>query len=269
MNEQREKTIKALRSLPRKISSPVEFANMALEVLPHVPPLELPRLYRSLRDRKTQATVALPPVFIKNGILAAGFDGDRFEIYGGAIDETGILYAEEAQDYAEAGWGSDLAEHVFAEIAVVYLQDPATLAIERVAFAGLTRPVSEIRGDESKPLSELFNDAISLITGDNLVLKEMIATASFYTTVLFHCARCGCPFEDSISCDGCGSRFQYDAGDILWEKESFGCALPLKLERFFDEGHYEPYFSTAPFTQRMKERTAWLKSKQGREEAED
>jgi hypothetical protein len=268
-NEQREKMVRALRSLPRKINTFVEFEAMASEILPYVPLSDLARLYRILKGRKNWTTVALPPVFVKGGILAAGFCGDQFEIYGSAIDEAEIFYGKEAEEYGEAGWGSDLIRQNYVEIAKIYLQDPATLAVERVAFAGFSRQIEEMRGDDSKPLSELCNEAIIQITGDDLFLKEMAATAGHFISTMFHCVNCGCPLADNISCDGCGAKFRYDPGDILWEKETLGCALPAKLEEFFEFGHREGFFSTAPFVYRRKEREIWLKASQEDRKAEE
>lgn len=262
----REQLIGALKKLPEEIESFSQFEKMASKVLPHVPASELKDLYRALKERRSSKTVALPPVFVKNGILAAGFDGRNFKIMGAAINEVEVLYRNEAREFADDAWGGDLKDGPFAEAAIVYLQDPATLAIEGAAYIGLNRPLKEIWADKSKWMSELFNEAIIEVTGDRLLLREMAAVTGNYVSPMFHCVNCGCPLEDNISCNGCGNKFRYDPGDIFWEKESLNCALPAVLEVFFESGHQESFFSTAPFVQRIKERDNWLEEVKREEE---
>lgn len=262
----REPLIGALKELPEEIGSFSQFEKMASKVLPHVPASELKALYRALKERRSCKTVALPPVFVKNGILAAGFDGINFRIMGAAINEDDVLYRNEAREFADAAWRGDLKDRPFAEAAVVYLQDPATLAVEGAVYIGLNRPLEEIWADKSKPMSELFNEAIIEVTGDRLLLREMAAVTGHYVSPMFHCVNCGCPLADNISCDGCKNKFRYDPGDILWEKESLGCALPAVLEAYFESGHQEGFFSIAPFLQRIKERDKWLENAKQAEE---
>lgn len=263
MDQRRKDMIEALRSLPAKIETQAEFAKMAACLLPHVPASDLPRLYRQLKDRKSSKLVALLPVFIKNEFLAAGFEGTSFTVFSDRASEgIEVLYFKEAEEYINETWDSELSDLEFGDFATIYLQDPATLAIESRVYIGLSRLWEGIASDQTKPMSEVVDDAIVLISDDELVYREIAGDGFITGRVFFHCVHCGCSINDDEACAGCGSKFTYNFRDIDWEREGMGCALPAQLERYFDSDSREPFFSIAPFVQRRREREAWMSNHQ-------
>lgn len=121
----------------------------------------------------------------------------------------------EAMKFAEDNWGGDLVLDDWVSFVEFYVQDPTDLVNDRyhtdyprtkaVLYVTLNREFGEIINDHSKPESELFDDAISQMTLDLVVGREIKGARGSYME--FNCAHCGAGLWVS-SCAGCGHQFR-------------------------------------------------------------
>jgi hypothetical protein len=223
-----------------------------MRLFPQVPS-DLDRLYVLMEEGKIMAVPstfirgAAIPVRLENGILSI------IDFYHGTK-----MHDFSARLYAEEHWGKELIEVGAQDAIKVYLQDPNTLEVSHCAYIALSRPWLEIAKDKTKPKSELINEAIVYLTGDRLVFRELISAMpeTISAPVFFQCSGCGGELADN-GCRMCKQTFAFDHRDIKWNRQSWRCAIPEKLEDFFEKDCREPFFRTSPVMSRVEERKNW------------
>jgi hypothetical protein len=121
---------------------------------------------------------------------------------------------------------------------------PRTKAVLRVT---LNCDWSEMIRDQNKPVSELFDGAISQMTLDHVIWSELKGGRG--GSVDYNCAHCGAGLLLS-SCSGCGHRFRDDHSRSGWR-----IPLSQKMVEFLREsGHV---FKVDPEVAWSKEREEW------------
>ena len=122
---------------------------------------------------------------------------------------------QQAMQFAEDSWGSDLVLDDWVSAVKIYVQDPTDLfndlyhkdqpRTKAVLYVTLKRDWSTIHQDQSRPTSELLDNIISQMTLDRMIFDELIGGRG--GGIEFSCAHCG--FGLGLSgCDGCGYRFK-------------------------------------------------------------
>ena len=163
----------------------------------------------------------------------------------------------EAMKFAEEHWGDELTLDDWVSVVEFCIQDPTDLVnnpycadyprTKTVLQLTLTRDLNAVTNDQSKPQSELFDDAISQMTLDNVVLYELIGGRGGFTE--FNCANCGAGLGLS-GCYGCGHRFRDDKMRSGWNTP-----LSRKMVEFLRENGHE--FKVDPEIAWTKERQGW------------
>lgn len=183
--------------------------------------------------------------------------GDVFSLY---------KHMDKAMKFAEDNWGDELILDDWVSVVEFYVQDPTDLVNDRyhrdyprtkaVLCVTLNRDFNEIINDHSKPESELFDEAISQMTLDHVVWRELWGGQGG-STEEYNCAHCGAGLSLS-SCTGCGHRFRDDYSRCGWNTP-----LSRKMVAFLrDNGHV---FKVDLEIAWAKERQNWERSRQAYE----
>lgn len=171
-------------------------------------------------------------------------------------------HMDKAMKFAEDNWGDELILDDWASAVEFYVQDPTDLVNDRyhtdyprtkaVLRVTLNRDLDEVMNNHSKPESELFDEAISQMTLDQVIWHELKGGRGAFTE--FNCAHCGAGLSLS-SCTGCGHRFRDDKLRCGWNTP-----LSRKMVAFLREnGHV---FKVDPEIAWTKERQPWEQSRQ-------
>ena len=147
---------------------------------------------------------------------------------------------DKAIKFAEDTWGTDLVLDDWESVIEFYIQDPTDLVnnffhvgyprTKAVLYIALNRDIYKIINDNSKPTSELFDEAISQMTLDTFSWNEIRGDRGEFTK--FNCAHCGAGLLLS-SCSGCGHNFHDDNFRCGWSTP-----LSRKMVEFLREnGH--------------------------------
>ena len=148
---------------------------------------------------------------------------------------------KEAIKFANANWGDELVVDNWVSVVEFFIQDPTDLVndtyhtdsprTKAVLGVALSRDLSSIINDRSKPTSELFDEAILHMTLDNVAWHEMKGGRGGYTE--FNCAHCGSGLSLS-SCMGCGHSFRDNQIRGGWNTP-----LSKKMVAFLQEAGHE------------------------------
>lgn len=174
-------------------------------------------------------------------------------------------HMDEAMKFAEDNWGDDLILDDWNCVVELYVQDPTDLVNDRyhrdyprtkaVLRVALSRELSKVINNHSKPASELFDEAISQMALDHIVWDELKGARSVYTQ--FNCAHCGAGLSLS-SCTGCGYRFRDDHFRCGWDTP-----LSRKMVAFLRENGHE--LKVDPEIAWAKEREDWERGQRAHE----
>lgn len=167
------------------------------------------------------------------------------------------VHMGKAMKFAEDNWGNELVLDNWNCVVNFYIQDPTDLVNDRYhtdyprtkAVLGVTlnRDLNKILNDNSKPESELFNDAVVQMAVDHFVLMELRGERGSYT--MFNCAHCGGGLSLN-RCNGCGFRFRDDHCRCGWDTP-----LSQKMVEFLQQnGHH---FTIDPKIAQEKELEQW------------
>lgn len=166
-------------------------------------------------------------------------------------------HIDKAIKFAEDNWGGELILDDWNSFVELYVQDPTDLVNYRyrkdypctkaVLRVALTRDLNELLNDESKPESELLDDAISQMTLDHLIGHELRGGRGGFTG--FNCVNCGAGLSLS-SCTGCGHRFRDDQF-----RHGGNAPLSRKMVEFLRENGHK--FGVDPEIAWTKERESW------------
>jgi hypothetical protein len=159
---------------------------------------------------------------------------------------------DKAMRFAEENWGEDLILDDWADVIEIAVEDPTDLTkngyprTKAVLYVTLSRDLNDIINDGSKPISELFDEAVSQMTLDHHVWHELKGGRGGHSS--FGCAHCG----EGLGlggCPGCGHRFRDN------QLRCGGYTLSRKMVAFLKEhGHV---FKVDPEIAWAKERQEW------------
>lgn len=174
-----------------------------------------------------------------------------------------FVHADRAIRFAEDHWKNRLILDKWDSVIEFFIQDPADLVNDRyhadsprtkaILYVVLNRDLNEILIDSSKPESELFDDAIALMTLDYFIWQELKGGRGAFTE--YNCARCGTGLS-LTSCTGCGYQFLYDGIRCGWD-------TPLSRRMVAFLGNHGHQFAIDPAVAWRKERQDWERSQVG------
>lgn len=166
-------------------------------------------------------------------------------------------YMKQAVAFSEKNWGKELILDDWDAIVSIYIQDPTDLVNDRyhhnyprtnaVLNIALKRDLNKIVNDHTKPQSVLFDEAISQMTLDDFVWKEIKGGRGGYTE--FNCANCGAGLS-LTNCPGCGHKFNDDLSRCSW----YTPLSPKMIAFLRDNGHV---FGIDPEIALNNERSHW------------
>lgn len=174
-------------------------------------------------------------------------------------------HMNEAIKFAEANWGEELILDDWYSFLEIYIGDPTDLVndayhhnyprTKAVLYMALNREFNDLINDHSKPESELFDEALSQATTDQIIGAELKGGRGGYTE--FNCAYCGAGLGLS-SCTGCGHTFRDDLFRGGWSTP-----LSRKMVTALRENGHE--FKVDPEIAWAKEKLSFERSHQQRE----
>ncbi len=166
---------------------------------------------------------------------------------------TRYEHMDRAIVFARDNWGSDLVLDDWIDFVEIYVQDPTDLHKSGFSKDGpktkaivrftTNRLWGEIINDRSKPESQVIDDAISQITADGFIARELKGGRGGYTE--FNCAYDSAGLGLS-GCGECGNRFRDD-----YFRSGWNTPLPSKVANYLMDREFQ--FGQDPAIARQKE----------------
>jgi len=158
---------------------------------------------------------------------------DMMAIY---VPDLNFPFMAEAVAYAEEHWPEELILDDWKGVRNVLLDDLSklnNLGRPHTMFTGvvtLSRDWNDLTDDDTKPLVELFDDAIGIFSTDQFISSELWGGRGGGS--MYYCAHCGGCLGVK-KCTACGMTFSDDGYRTGW-----GIPMPPKLiKQFRDRGH--------------------------------